>query len=271
MTRTDGADAPTVDPGPQPAPLPWSGRAEQDGEAVDLEASVAALSRLAAGRLGLEELLREVATFAVHAIPGADGAGLTLLQDDRSDTVVTTTDLVRQVDEIQYSLGQGPCITAAQEGETVLSGSLGADPRWRRFGGSVARLGVHSALSLPLITPDGVVGAINVYALAKNAFDVRAATLGELFAVPAAIAVQNAQVLDRTRRLAAQLEHAVQNRGAIDRAVGIIISRAGVGPDEALARLRRLSQMEHRKLADVADSVVDEAAARARARARYNL
>jgi GAF domain-containing protein len=235
-----------------------------DGEEFHLHTAVAALSRLAASRLGLEELLTEVATFAVRAIPGADGAGLTLEQEDRSNTVVTTADFVRQVDDIQYSLGEGPCISAAREGTTVLSGSLGADPRWPRFGGRVARLGVHSAVSMPLITPDEILGAINVYAHAKHAFDTRAATLGELFAVPAAIAVQNAQVLDRTRRLVVQLEHAVQGRAVIDRAVGIIISRTGVSPDEALARLRRLSQAEHRKLTAVAETLVDEAVRRAR-------
>ena len=268
MSCADAADTPGVDTDPrdvQPAALPEAGSAGEDVE-DDLQASVTALSRLAANRLGLEDLLTEVATFAVRAIPGADGAGLTLLQDDRSDTVVTTTDFVREVDDIQYRLGEGPCISAAEQAQTVLSGSLGADPRWTRFGGRVARLGVHSALSLPLVTPDGVVGAINVYAHAKHAFDSHAARVGELFAVPAAIAVQNAQVLDQTRRLALQLEHAVQTRGTLERAVGIIISRTGATPDEALARLRRLSQTEHRKLNAIADSIVEEAGRRARAR-----
>ena len=89
-----------------------------------------------------------------------------------------------------------------------MSGSLGADSRWPRFGGRVARLGVHSVVSLPLITPDGVVGAMNVYAHAKNSFSNRAAELGELFAAPAAIAVQNAKVLAQTQRLAARLQAA---------------------------------------------------------------
>ncbi len=66
------------------------------------------------------------------------------------------------------------------------SGSLGAGARWPQFGSRVARLGVYSAVSLPLITPTGVVGALNVYAHAKHVFDERAAELGELFAVPAA-------------------------------------------------------------------------------------
>ena len=44
-------------------------------------------------------------------------------------------------------------------------------------------------LSLPLLTPDGVFGAMNVYAHGKDAFDERAERIGELFATPAAIAV----------------------------------------------------------------------------------
>ena len=80
---------------------------------------------------------------------------------------------------MQYGIDQGPRITATSEGQTVVSGSMGEDSRWTRFGGTVARLGVHSVLCLPLKTPDGVVGAMTVYAHDKNVFDMRAAELGE--------------------------------------------------------------------------------------------
>jgi GAF domain-containing protein len=237
-------------------------------EDEDLRESLMGLSRLASDRLPLEDLLTQVATYAVQAIPGADGAGLTLLEQDRADTIVATALFVTEIDDIQYGLNQGPCISAACEGQTVLSGSLGADPRWPRFGGRVARLGVHSVVSLPLITPDGVVGAMNVYAHNKNVFDDRAAELGQIFAAPAAIAVHNAHVLAQTRRLANQLQSALELRGVIDRAVGILMSRSGITEHEALERLRSLSQHEHRKLAEVARHIVDEAVARARARNR---
>jgi GAF domain-containing protein len=151
-----------------------------------------------------------------------------------------------------------------------MSGSLGGDSRWPRFGGRAARLGVHSVVSLPLITPDGVVGAMNVYAHDKNTFDDRAAELGQVFATPAAIAVHNAHVLAQTRRLASQLQSALELRGIIDRAVGILMSRSGSTEQEALDRLRSLSQREHRKLAEVARRIVDEAVARARARNRQS-
>ena len=107
---------------------------------------------------------------------------------------------------------------------------------------------------------------MNVYAHVSDAFDDRAARLGELFAVPAAIAVQNAQVLAHAKRLAIQLQTALTHRAVIDQAKGILISRVGCGPAEAFDRLRDLSQAENQKLHTVAQRVVDEAMHRARAR-----
>ena len=243
-----------------------TGSAAEDTDDADLQESVTALSLLVAGRLPLEELLAEVAAYAVHAIPNASGAGLTLTERARADTVVATDDFVREIEDIQYALGEGPCISATQQGQTVLVRSLGGDRRWPRFSGRVARLGVHSAIAIPLKTHDQVIGAINVYAHPKDAFTPGAAEIGERFAVPAAIAVQNAHILEQARRLAVKLEHALQTHGSINRAVGIIMSRTGATPEEALTRLRQLSQKEHRKLTAVATDFVDEAARNARAR-----
>lgn len=235
-------------------------------EEEDLATSLAALSRLSSARLGLEELLTRVATFAVKAVPGADGAGLTLLEHDRADTIVKTAAFVREVDDIQYGIGEGPCISAARTGETMRSGSLGGDPRWPRFGPRVGRLGVHSVLSLPLRTVDAVVGAMNIYAYAKDAFDERAEGLGELFAVPAAIAVQNAQILAQTQRLATYLQAALTNRAVIDQAIGIVMSRSGITAEQAFDRLRTISQRDHVKVAEVAAGMVESAVRRVRER-----
>ena len=228
-----------------------------------LRSSLDALARLSSRRLALEELLTGVATLAVRAIPGADGAGLTLLEPGRADTIVATADFVTAVDDIQYGLGEGPCISAAADNVTVVSGSLGADERWKPFGSRVARLGVHSVISLPLPTADGVVGAMNVYAHGKHRFDARAVEVGELFAGPAAVAVQNAQVLAQAQRLARRLQDALAEQQVVERAIGIMLSRSGGTAEAALDRLRRTSQAEQRTLAVVAQALVDEAVRRA--------
>ena len=254
---------------PPPRQVPADdGAATADGtaESDDLRESLSALSRLSNGRLDLTDLLVQVATFAVRAIPGADGAGLTMMERDYADTIVASATFVREIDAIQYGIGEGPCISAALERSTMRSGSLGGEPRWPRFGPRAGRLGVHSVLSLPLLTPDGVFGAMNVYAHRKDAFDEQAARIGELFAVPAAIAVQNAQVLAATKRLAKSLQASLTAQAIIDQAIGIVMSRSGYSADEAFDRLRHLSQTQNTKLAVVARSLVDEAVRRARSR-----
>jgi GAF domain-containing protein len=241
-------------------------QAARAGEAGDLAESMAALSRLSSGRWDLVDLLGQVASFAVRAIPGAEGAGLTLLEADGADTIVKTAPFVGDIDDIQYGLGEGPCISAAATGRTMRSGSLGDDPRWPRFGPRADRLGVHSVLSLPLISHEAVAGAMNVYAHAPGSFDERSEELGELFAVPAAIAVQNAQILAQTRRLAVSLQAALTSRAVIDQAIGILRSRSGISADEAYDRLCQHSQREDIKVNEVAAGVVREAVRSARAR-----
>ncbi|BBY65825.1 GAF and ANTAR domain-containing protein [Mycolicibacterium helvum] len=244
---------------------------QASADAADLRSGIDDLAGLVAGSLGLPELLAAVAAFAVHAIPGAEGAGVTLLRVDRVDNMVealaASAPFVAEIDEIQYvTVREGPCITAALERRTVRSGSLGGEMMWPRFGPRVGRLGVHSALSLPLLLPGQVVGAINVYAHGKDVFDAHAAELGELFARPAAVAVHNAQVLAQAVALAGQLQTALSSRAVIDQAIGLIRGRSGRSADEAFSQLRAISQSEHRKLTEVAQRIVDEAVRRARAR-----
>jgi GAF domain-containing protein len=231
-----------------------------------LEASLAGLSGLLTGPRPVQETMVRIAEFAVRAVPGAEGAGLTMLEDDRPQTVVASAEFVHAVDDVQYGLGEGPCLVAVETRRTQTSGSLGGDARWPRFGPRVGRMGVHSAVSLPLLLPDRVVGALNVYAHGKDAFGSEAVRIGEMFARPAAVSVHNAQILAQSQRLAEQLGAALVSRAVIDQALGVIMSRTGATPKEAFERLRAMSQSQHVKVAEVSRALLDEAVRRARAR-----
>jgi GAF domain-containing protein len=231
----------------------------------DLQVAVQGLAALTMGAT-LEAALERIAVFAVRAIPGADGAGVTMLENTRPATVVVSAPFVRQIDDIQYGLGEGPCITAAAEGRTVMSGALGQDAAWPRFGPRARELGVHSVVSLPLLLEQDVVGALNVYAHGFEVFDAHAAQLGELFAVPAAVAVFNARTLMQARRVGEALQNALTSRAMIDQAIGILRSRQGSTAEEAFDSLRIRSQDSNVKLTAVAQAILDEAVARARAR-----
>lgn len=245
---------------------------DEDTTAVaDLQAGLSSLAGLVAGSLDLSQVLAEVAASAVRAIPGADGAGVTLLRPELGGDPVlalaASAPFVAEIDAIQYSnLQEGPGITAVARRRTVRSGSLGGNKSWPRFGPRVGRMGVHSALAVPLLLADQVVGAISMYAYDKHAFDDHAAEFGELFATPAAVAVHNARILADALTLTAQLQSALATRPVIDQAIGIIRARTGRSAGEAFTQLRVMSQAEQRKLAEMAEQIVDEAVRRARTR-----
>lgn len=175
-----------------------------------------------------------------------------------------TAQFVREIDVLQYEvLREGPCISCMQERVAQVSGSLGGDRRWPRFGARVGRLGVASALALPLRLADQVVGSINCYAHDQDAFGEHAVRLGSAFAAPAAVAVYNAQVLAGARETAAQLQRALGSRTVIDQAIGIIRARSGGTAEQAFDRLRRISQTENTKLHEVARRILEDAVRRA--------
>lgn len=247
--------------------------ADRHADDADLQAGLAGVAGLVAGARAMADLLGDVAQFAARAIPGVDGAGVALQQPrDGAPGIVTwaaTAEFVNEIDRVQYEqLHEGPCLTAMQSGRPTVSGSLGSDRRWPHFGGRVARMGVHSALCLPLIVGDRAIGAINTYARVRDAFGDHAVELGTQFAGPAAVSVYNGQLLAHARERTQQLQRALGTRAVIDQAIGIIRSRSGGSAEEAFDRLTRLSQSENVKLHIVAERLVSEAVRRARARHR---
>ena len=239
-----------------------------DPDALNLRTSIGDLTGLVTSDFALPEFLTRVAVSAVRAVPGADGAGVTLHHVDDTDDAVealgASAPFVGDVDRVQYTVAhEGPCVTAALERRTVRTDSLGGETRWPRFGPRAKRLGCNSALSLPLLVPGQLVGTINLYARTEHGFDDHAQELGELFAAPAAVAVHNAHLYAHTWQLAEQLQAALNRRPVIDQAIGLIRGRSGGTAEDAFARLRRTAQREHTPLLEVAQGIVDDAVERA--------
>jgi len=244
--------------------------AQRDADDVDLLSGLRGVAELVADARSVPDLLSDVARFATIAIPDVVGASTVLLHDPWEVRATTATaDFVAAIDRVQYDeLREGPCLTCMSSGRVAVSGSLGSDSRWPRFGGRVARMDVHSALSLPLVVNGSVIGAINAYAHTRDAFGEHAVVLGLQFAGSAAVSVYHAQLLNSARTRTEQLQQALGSRAVIDQAIGIIRSRSGATAEQAFERLTQLSQHNNVKLVAIAEQLVDESVRRARARQR---
>lgn len=260
-------------PGRRVPPVPELSPAQLEADEAELYAGLRGVAGIVAGARGVVDLLRDVAEFAAQAIPGVDDAGVALIDPQQGissvQTWAATAVLVHDIDTIQYNeLNEGPCITCMQSRRPTVSGSLGSDSRWPHFGGRVARMRMHSALALPLLVGDQVIGSINAYAGRRDAFAEYAVQLGSQFARPAAVSVYNAQLLAVAHERTLRLQRALDSRSVIDQAIGIIRSRSGCNAHDAFEHLTHISQTNNVKLHNVALRLVEEATRRARARHR---
>lgn len=205
------------------------------------------------GRHG--RVLDRVVEVAVHRVPRADSASVTLLQRGRFTTVAASDERARRADQLQYELGSGPCISAAREELAFAPADLEADGRWPTFARQVGeREGIRSMLCYQLSPDlDEVVACLNLYGTVDRAFDDESVVVGTLVAAHASSVL----VTELERHRADHLQQALQSNREIGVAIGVLMQQRKITREAAFDLLRIASQHSNRKLRDVATDVAD--------------
>ncbi len=118
----------------------------------------------------LAAALREIVERAAATVGHADGASLSLTLRGSLATVAASDDVVAGMDADQYSLKEGPCVSAAVEGVGFCIESMSAESRWPSFVARASRRGINSVISTPLLVDGRSVGALNIYSRTARAF-----------------------------------------------------------------------------------------------------
>lgn len=229
---------------------------------VDARWAFDTLSRLVLDeQQSMEQLLQQVADLAQAALPGADGVSVTLLTEHGARTAVATGPAALGLDQFQYAQGEGPCLQAARTGKLVSIPEMATETGWADFPAAAAGLGWGSSLSVPIPMQQRGGAAVNIYSRAARAFDVESQQLGTTFASYAGVAMANMHLYDATRRLATDLETAMESRAVIEQAKGVLMRDRSCTEEEAFDLLVSASQRANRKLRDVAQALVDSTSA----------
>ncbi len=218
----------------------------------------AALSRVTEDA-NLAASLRRLATAGCAMLEHCRGASVTIVTAGHAVTMASTDDVAEALDAAQYDAGDGPCMTAAREERLVRIDAISADMRWPTFRRAAMARGVTSSLSVPMVMEDAeMFGGLNIYGDSAAGFSADEEVVAEGFASEAAIVVTNVvaywTALERNVNLTAAMEH----RGVIEQAKGIVMAANRCSPDEAFSVLRQRSQAENRKLRDIAIDLVNE-------------
>jgi GAF domain-containing protein len=204
----------------------------------------------------VEQFLHEMAVMAAGLAGGGMSCGMTMQPHGRPVTVACSDPLAARMDELQYELDDGPCLSAMRGGKVVHIEDTAEKTRWPRFERRVASLGIRSCLALPLNADGRPVGALNLYARAASAFRPEVEQRAAAFALSASGALVLAVRLASHASLIEQLRSSLMSRTVIDQALGIIMARERCPQARAFDILRAASQNSNIKLRDIATSIV---------------
>jgi GAF domain-containing protein len=218
-----------------------------------------ALSKFIVADSSLGDTLQRVSEITVDAIPAAEIAGMSMLdQRGKPTTAVFTDPGSPAIDAAQYDSGNGPCLDAWRHQRVVRIDDMSTADDYPEFAEAAQAHGVQSTLSLPLVAGDHGVGALNLYARTKDAFSADDEGVGVDLATAAAVALANSSAYWGAVELGEQLSTAMRSRAVIEQAKGMLMARSpDLSADDAFNVLRQASQRENVKLRDIAQRIVD--------------
>jgi hypothetical protein len=207
----------------------------------------------------VDETLVQITQGAVKAVPGIDWASLSVTtRDGKIQTLAPTAELAVRADELQYELGEGPCLAAVLTEPIVQVDDIRTDPRWPVYGPRAATdFGIGSQLAFQFRAEPHVRGGFNMYSRQPNQISAEARQMGMLFANLAAAALGWSRQ-DQT------LNAALHSRSLVGQAIGVVMERYRLDSNRAFGFLVRTSQDSNTKLREVAASIVADANSKAK-------
>jgi hypothetical protein len=191
------------------------------------------------------------------AFTGATAAGITIMGGDNAGPICVSSSQVRALEDLQFTVGQGPCRDAFHSGEPVHAARLGtATDRWPPFVELATECGIAAVHAYPLGGHGARIGVLTLYQDHE----------GELTQDQHEDSVALAEIVTRTLlslqaaappgTLAPGLDDAVAYRAEIYQASGMIAIQLQISATEALIRMRAHAFSTDRPLSAVAADIV---------------
>jgi hypothetical protein len=188
------------------------------------------------------------------------GAGIMLMTNAGPRSVLCSTDPASAtVEELQFTLGEGPCVDVCRSGLPVLESDLAAPgfSRWPAFTPPAMQAGVRAIFGFPLQVGSIRLGALDIYNDHPGALGIEQIAEAVNLAGVVTRRVLELQAEADPGALASELAGADKLRASVHQASGMLSARYDIGVDEALLRIRAYAFASERPINDVARDVVE--------------
>lgn len=217
------------------------------------------LSSVMANDAGPQTLPERLCRDCAHALP-INGVGLALMNDAGHQGVIAATDgAARLMEDLQFTLGEGPCLDASRARRPVMQPDLArtASTRWPGYGPAMLDAGIAAIFAFPLQVGAIRLGILDLYR--ETPGDLDAAQLGDALAYADAAVVVLLHLQGKMtpgQGLHPQLSDSLESRAEIHQATGVISVQAAVSLTEALLLLRAHAYAAERPILRIARDVL---------------
>ncbi|GAA4456031.1 GAF domain-containing protein [Phytohabitans houttuyneae] len=229
-----------------------------DDHATRIKALIARQPAGPNGGTGMGGFLQRLCAVATKAL-GVSGAGVSLMAEDGVRRMATASDpATERLEEVQFVLGEGPCIDAFQARRPVLIPDLtdGAMHRWPVYTPTVHDSGVRAVFAFPLQIGASRLGVLDLFRTRPGPLTGEELAQALVFADVAVDTLLDGQERAGPDATADGLAEAMDGRAELFQAQGMVMIQLGIPLAEAMARLRAYAFAEGRPLAAVARDVV---------------
>lgn len=207
-------------------------------------------------------LAERICAACVHGLD-VDGAGLSVLTATVSrETLWATDELAELLEDLRFTLNEGPCMEAAATGSPVLVSDLHHSTntaRWPMFAAAVAeQTGICALFALPLRWGTVNLGVLDLYRITPSGLEgtARRDVLAAVDTAALMMLSHRTEPSDPTGASTGWLGRDLGGRAEIHQAIGMVLAQLGVPTLDALARMRGYAFAGQRLLIDVAADVV---------------
>lgn len=200
--------------------------------------------------------LQRLCRAATASLP-ATGVGVSMMSAEGGQVMVVASNPRHEaVEELQFTMGEGPCLDAFTSRGPVLTPDLAvaARARWPGYAPEVLERGVHAVFAFPMQVGAARLGALDVYRDRTGPLPSRTLAQAMTFAEAAMVTL-----LDAGRELRADdaLDADVlEGRLELYQAQGMVMIQLGITLPEAMARLRGYAYAHNRRVGEVARDIV---------------
>ncbi len=193
-------------------------------------------------------------------LSGTDGAAIMLMAGDAPRGLLCATDdTSERLEELQFTLGEGPGLDAHAEGTPVMEPDLTAPPahRWIAFTPAALATGVGAVFAFPMMVGSVRLGALNFYRTATGPMTDDQHADSQVVTGVAARTLLTLQADAPIGALSPQIEAESNLRLIVHQASGMVSVQLGVSVADALVRLRAYAVAQDMLIDEVATRIID--------------